>query len=480
MILGITITLWVLLSGVVSGISLGPFGSYLNQRLFQTPFTASSNDHVVHYSEIADDELPINLQQYVGDVVVRIDYGTNKELQKFLISGNDDAIQFEKWGKHSSRSTIDIQISEANLHKLVNKFSGCHEKLNYQIIVKDLAQTIYETYPKNDFNVMEGDIHTMTEIFFNEYRPLDTIYSWLDLIQESYPELISIETIGRTYEDRPYQVVHLSIHNEDIDHKKKKTIVITAGVHAREWIAISTSLYLIYQMVQYYEANPENHKILSELDFLFIPVLNPDGYVYTWEHDRLWRKNRQVTPLSSDDCIGIDIDHSYDFHWTRSSDNICGEEYSGEKPFDAYESRIWEDYLNATNHHHTIWGYLDIHSYSQEILMPYAFSCEQLPRDQENLIELAYGISKAIRMQLGKNYDVLPACLDRDSDLLPDLGAGTALDFMYHNRAYWAYQLKLRDSGNHGFLLPHKYITPVGAEIYEGFKYFCQFILQEY
>lgn len=471
--------LWAMLCGVAHGFCMSPLCSLLKVPFGQSPFHLLETSP--HYSQVPLDELPINLLQYADDVVARVDYGQNKELHRFLLSGNDNAIKFEKWGKDSAKKTMDIQISHENLLKLVDRFSSTDAEVAYEIIIDDLPQTIYETYPNTDFNIKDhsGDFHAMSEIFFNEYRPLDTIYSWLDLIQQSYPQLVNIETIGRTYEDRPYEVVHVSIPSDDIEHHKKKTIVITAGVHAREWISVSTSLYLIYEMVQYYESNPENHKILANLDFLFIPVLNPDGYVYTWEHDRLWRKNRQVTKTSSESCVGIDIDHSYDYHWTHSSDNVCGEEYSGEVPFEAYESRIWDEYLNATNHNHTIWGYLDLHSYSQEILMPYAYSCEQLPRDEENLIELAYGIAKAIRMQLGKNYNVLPACLDRDSDLIPDLGAGTALDYMYHNRAYWAYQLKLRDSGSHGFLLPHKYIGPVGKEIYEGFRYFCQFILQD-
>ena len=124
-----------------------------------------------------------------------------------------------------------------------------------------------------------------------------------------------------------------------------------------------------------------------------------------------------------------------------------------------------------------IYGYLDFHSYSQEILYPYAYSCEALPRDLENLLELSYGLAKAIRNKSGKTYDVLSSCEDRGSDLTPGLGSGSALDYMYHHRAHWAFQLKLRDTGNHGFLLPPKYITPVGKEAYAALKYFCDFIL---
>ena len=214
---------------------------------------------------------------------------------------------------------------------------------------------------------------------------------------------------------------------------------------------------------------------MDHLDFLIIPVFNPDGYVYTWTHDRLWRKNRQQTYFPR--CFGIDIDHSFDFQWTGTQDFPCSEDYSGESPFEALEAESWNNYVNMTKGEYKIYGYLDFHSYSQEILYPYAYSCEALPRDLENLLELSYGLAKAIRNKSGKTYDVLSSCEDRGSDLTPGLGSGSALDYMYHHRAHWAFQLKLRDTGNHGFLLPPKYITPVGKEAYAALKYFCDFIL---
>lgn len=469
---------------------------FLNQlRLFQnTPLKHCQDPPGVHYSSINPDDLPIDLQQYFDDMVIRIHYGTDKQLKKYLLSVKEE--EFSVWSKSAISHTIDLQISTSGFEKL----TAMNDGLNYEVIIQDLPQAIFETFPKDhkasinveqdddqkgpspkysitqeliDKSKEDGDQFTaFSELFFKDYRPLEAINTWLQLLQQSFPNILEIEEIGKTFEGRPFNIIHLS---DDInaDHSKKKTIVLTGGVHAREWISVSSVCYQLYSLLQEYSVNPQ---FLDELDFIFIPTLNPDGYEYSWNSDRLWRKNRQNTILPR--CFGIDIDHAFDFHWSKSSDWPCGEEYSGETPFEATESQIWYDYLNKTNGDHKIYGYLDLHSYSQEILYPFAYSCEHEPRDEENLIELAYGISKAIRLQNGKYYNVLPACQDKDSDLIPDLGAGTSLDYMYHNHAWWAYQLKLRDSGSHGFLLPPKYIVPVGEEVFAGIEYFIKFITE--
>lgn len=449
----------------------------------QVPFNWKQEPQIdpIHYTSFSAEDLPLNLTQYSNDKVIRVRY--DDEILDYLLKTTDKS---SIWSKSSSLKTIDVQVGNEELSKLLAKFD-----LNYQIIVEDVAQTVFETFPENHRHsinakdskykykateevVESTEANVFSELFFKDYRPLETIDAWLDIIEQSFPNIISIETIGETYEGRPYKIVHVS-SNIDGDHSLKKTVVITGGIHAREWISVSSVCYQLYALIQAYETEPE---LLQELDFIFVPVSNPDGYDYTWNTDRLWRKNRQPTILPR--CFGIDIDHSYDFHWSKSSDWPCGEEYSGEEPYEAKEAQIWANYLNETNGDHQIYGYIDLHSYSEEILFPYAYSCSSEPRDEENLIELAYGISKAIRLDSGKFYNVLPACQDRDSDLLPDLGSGTALDFMYHNKAFWAYQMKLRDTGNHGFLLPAKYILPVGQEIFAGLEYFVRFITQEY
>ncbi|EMG50369.1 ECM14 Inactive metallocarboxypeptidase ECM14 [Candida maltosa Xu316] len=444
---------------------------------FQVPFSLGSwpeKTSQQHYSQIDSKDHPVNLNQYKDDYLIRIDYASNPDLGKYLIT-NNGTIKFNKWNKNVKQQTIDIQINEDNMSKLLQEFNN---DVNFKVIIEDLSQTVFETYPKNLIQTKDEDVLINSELFFQDYRNLETIDAWLELIQLTYPDIINIEEIGETYEHRKYKIVHFTVPSEQTldGHGDRRTIVITGGVHAREWISVSSVLYSIYELIELYKIDPQS-KIFRDLDFIFIPVFNPDGYEYTWTTDRLWRKNRQDTVHPR--CFGIDIDHSFGYHWTKSSDWACGDEYSGEEPFEALEAKIWEEYLNNTNSDHKIWGFIDLHSYAEEILYPYAFSCKEQPRDEENLLELAWGLAKAIRMQSGTNYQVFAACLDRDADLLPDLGAGTALDYMYHNRAYFAYQLKLRDTGNHGFLLPPKEIVPVGREVVASLKYLFHFLVDQ-
>ncbi|SCU85457.1 LADA_0D07602g1_1 [Lachancea dasiensis] len=382
-----------------------------------------------------------------------------------------------------SSEFVDVKVPAV----VVKDIEGC------EVIIDNLSDTIAKTYPDDEEAqawssgivedqlqelLLAGDAPSLVkaqhDIFFNQFRDLETIYTWLDLMELTFPELVKIELVGQTFEGREMKALHISTNNREVN-PEKKTIIITGGVHAREWIGVSTACYFIYQLLAGYGEKRKETKYLDHLDFLIVPVFNPDGYVYTWSHDRLWRKNRQQTFYPR--CFGIDIDHSFDFHWTGTQDFPCSEDYSGESAFEALEAESWNNYINESKSAYTIHGYLDLHSYSQEVLYPYAYSCDALPRDLENLLELSYGLAKAIRRKSGKNYKVLSSCEDRGSDITPGLGSGSALDYMYHHRAHWGVQLKLRDTGNHGFLLPPKFINPVGKEAYGALQYFCDFIL---
>eukprot|EP00732_Lithocolla_globosa_P003924 Lithocolla_globosa_v1_NODE_3362_length_1690_cov_5.666055.p1 type:complete len:265 gc:universal NODE_3362_length_1690_cov_5.666055:98-892(+) len=58
--------------------------------------------------------------------------------------------------------------------------------------------------------------------------------------------------------------------------------------HAREWISGAVVAYLTHHLLTEYTGD-----LLERMEFLVVPILNPDGYHYTWNTDRMWRKNRR-------------------------------------------------------------------------------------------------------------------------------------------------------------------------------------------
>ena len=380
---------------------------------------------------------------------------------------------------------------------------------------RELAQAIFETYPTprdharhlefskaaapspafhHDQRLVGHSQGAEANIFFTDYQPMSVIQPWMRLLSSLFTTHVRLVNIGKSAQGRDIPALRIGVHptnDDDPEPSTRKTVLITAGLHAREWISTSTANYIAYTLITGFGKVPLITRMLEDFDFVIIPTLNPDGYVYTWETDRLWRKNRQQTSIRF--CQGMDLDHSFGFHWDGSSTagNPCSESYAGEKPFEAVEARQLADWArNETENNGVEFiGLMDLHSYSQQILYPYSFSCNDLAPGLEDLEELGYGLQKAIRHANGHVYEVLPACegnavaASGKKSYLPQMEnrGGSGLDWFYHEmRVRWAYQLKLRDRGTYGFLLPKEHIIPTGKEMVDAIMYFGEFLQEAY
>ena len=59
----------------------------------------------------------------------------------------------------------------------------------------------------------------------------------------------------------------------------KPVLWIDCGIHAREWISPATCLYILDMLTS---NTADARHILSKYDVHIMPVVNPDGYVYSW------------------------------------------------------------------------------------------------------------------------------------------------------------------------------------------------------
>lgn len=257
-------------------------------------------------------------------------------------------------------------------------------------LMHDLAQTAQDTYHGASSLYTEDMKPTKVgadNLFFQSYQPPTVILPWMKLLESLFPGFVEVTSIGRSYEGR--EIHALKVGTKTPTKNKKMTIIVTGAAHAREWISVSTVCYLAYSLIEGYgKTDTDINSIVDHFNWIFIPTLNVDGYAYTWEGDRLWRKNRQPTKLSF--CKGIDLDRAYNFHFDGSPSaqgNPCSDSmkplisdrlrkfpadesfvvFPGTSPFEAKEAKTFADWArNLTAEGTPVVGLLDFHSYSQQ------------------------------------------------------------------------------------------------------------------
>jgi len=433
--------------------------------------------------------------RYGGDVVLRFNLTTLDEAE--ALSEAADILYLDIW--EMTENWMDIRVAK----DVVPSFLGLlppslHNA--YTPLMHDLAQAVYDTYPSSSpaedrpiwsrlttAPVSTSDVNAPHDLFFRDYQPLSVIYPWLRMMAALYPDYTSLTSIGLSAEGRDIPALRIGTPADSDSDDTRDTLLLVGGAHAREWISVSTSCYVAYSLLTKYghPRFPYVTELLDHFDLVFIPILNPDGYDYTWTDDRLWRKNRQSTSLPF--CPGIDLDRAFRFAWDgdHSTDNACSDDYAGTGPLSAVEARRLTDWARAEteNNNVSFVGYLDFHSYSQQILYPYSYTCVLRPPNLEDLEEVGLGLAKSFRLTYGRYYGVSSACdssiarqdkEDKRKKKKRAIGplepqGGSPLDFFHHDLGVkLAFQIKLRDTGTYGFLLPKSEIQPTGNEAFEA------------
>lgn len=123
---------------------------------------------------------------------------------------------------------------------------------------------------------------------------------------------------------------------------KLRLKILTPGTHAREWITVATVSYIINELI---ENRDSLDRELQAIDFYIVPIMNPDGYEYSHEQERLWRKNRRRNFGAY--CIGTDLNRNWGYEWggQGSGKYPCQETYGGTGPLSEPETRAVSDFI---------------------------------------------------------------------------------------------------------------------------------------
>lgn len=93
--------------------------------------------------------------------------------------------------------------------------------------------------------------------------------------------IVELIEAGATDENRP--LVYLKVTGNSSTPVQKSVLVIEAAINPREWITVPAALNIVNKTVQ-----ESQRRFLENLEWIVIPVLNPDGYEYTHTNVRFY------------------------------------------------------------------------------------------------------------------------------------------------------------------------------------------------
>jgi hypothetical protein len=247
--------------------------------------------------------------------------------------------------------------------------------------------------------------------FFSAFRTLDEINAQIELYRSTYPSLVSTSLIGTTFEGRNITLVRVATQ------ANLPIVFVNTGLHAREWIGPMTVMYHLDAILPQLAANPGT-AAAAKYEWHFVIVSNPDGYVYSWTTDRMWRKNRSVYAASP--CAGTDNNRNFAWRWgeSGSSTTPCSDIFQG--PSAASEAETVALQTHMASIVSRCLCYLDVHSYFTSWTSVFGYAAGVYPPNYPQLQRAMQAMQRAVAAVNGLTY-----AIGTDADVISASSGGS-------------------------------------------------------
>ncbi|MFD3930926.1 M14 family zinc carboxypeptidase [Streptomyces sp. NPDC058614] len=219
----------------------------------------------------------------------------------------------------------------------------------------------------------------------DRYLNVDEVDTAVRNLAAAYPDTCRLITLPYpTVEQRTVHALRIGVGAEHVD--SRPTVLLMGGAHAREWGSCEILVNLAADLLQAHRdgtglryggreiAGAEVRALMERLQFVVLPVNNPDGRHYSQFYERLWRKNRNPTDTPS--VVGVDVNRNYEFLFDLAKDwapeasggevhaytsaVAANDTYQGPDPFSEAESRNVRWLLDT---HQRVRWLVDVHSF---------------------------------------------------------------------------------------------------------------------
>ena len=315
--------------------------------------------------------------------------------------------------------TVEIPEKEVQILK--------KHQIPHQVLVEDLV-TFYQ-------NQIHAEIHHKTMAvgckeapYFNDpvnfrlgsmggFYTYEEALAILDSMHAKFPQWISAKapiSAELTYQNRPIYYVRIS-DNPDIDENEPE-MLYTALHHSREPASLTQLIYFMWYLLENSQ-NPDIQYLLENTELYFVPIVNPDGYVYNQNTNPtgggMWRKNRR--PMLNN-TYGVDLNRNYGYNWgydnIGSSPDSTTDTYRGPAPFSEPETRAIRDL--CLNHQFKI--ALNYHTYGNLLVYPWGYLPQFFTPDSALFVDYAKYLTQYNAYLYGTGDETVGYVTNGDSD----------------------------------------------------------------
>src|SRR3954466_9052239 len=225
-------------------------------------------------------------------------------------------------------------------------------------------------------------------------KPIN-LQTWYENQRAAHPDIVKKVVYGKSRYGQDLVAYKVSVNAHTLADGAKPVVWYESTQHAREWIATETERRLFEYVLAHATDNATDiPALLRDNEMWFVPVVNVDGYDWTYNSKatRMWR--RTITDNNGDDQItpdpdGVDPNRNWAEKWRydeEGADDILGSDtYRGPTPesepevakLDALIGKLKPKFL------------LDYHSYGPLILYPEGWQVETPSTDTPATAALA-------------------------------------------------------------------------------------------
>ena len=311
----------------------------------------------------------------------------------------------------------------------------------------------------------------------DKYHSYTEITDTLLTLNATYPSIIDVFSIGRSWQDRPIFCVRLTNENSE---NSKPEILFVGYCHARERITAELLLHFVSYTAENYAVNKTVAHMLDQAEIYVVVALNVDGFNII-EANEWQRKNARPIDEDGDGLFdedpaededgdgfvedlvefdesdpvfirwegldddadgrfnedwvgGVDLNRNFGHQWNATVDSgstdPCAEDYRGPAPFSEPETQALRDL--ALQH---VFKYaLSFHSGAVFISYPWGYTSDP-PPDSERFIQISAELSELVGsdvFQSGSGYTL----------------SGALEDWMYWNRSTLAFTCEIYGDPN--------------------------------